>query len=83
MMIVWENWKKLKEEYHINGVSMRSLRMGVSFFLAQRSRRNKKKGSIDEREVVMYATFIERKKKATFGGVARFCFVTMAMKFGT
>ena len=81
--IVWENWRKLKEEYHINGVSMRSLIRGASPFLAQRSRRNEKKGEIDEREAVLYSTFLERKKKATFGGVARFCTVTPAQKFGT
>ena len=80
--IVWENWRKLKEEYHINGVSMRSLIRGASPFLAQRSRKNEKKGSIDEREAVLYATFLERKKKATFGGVARFCPVSTTMKFG-
>ena len=81
--IVLENWRKLKEEYHINGVSMRSLIRDASAFLAERSRKNEKKGSIDEREVVLYKTFLDRKKMATFGGVARFCPVTTAMKFGT
>ena len=81
--IVWENWRKLKGEYHINGVSMRALIKGASPFLAQRSRRNEKKGSIDEREAGLYVHFLDRKKKAKFGGVARFCTVTKAMKFGT
>ena len=41
--IVWENWRKLKDEYHINGISMRALIREVSPFLAQRSRRIDKK----------------------------------------
>ena len=62
---------------------MRSLIKGASSFLAQRSRRNEKKGSIDERETALYVYFLDRKKKAKFGGVTRFCTVTMALKFGT
>ena len=81
--IVWEHWRKLKEEYHINGVSMRSLIQGAFAILVQRSKKNKKKGSINEREAVLYKTFLVRKKRATFGGVARFCPVTTAMKFST
>ena len=81
--IVWENWKKLKDEYHINGVSMRALIRGASLFLAQRSRKNEKKGSIEERETGLYVNFLDRKKNAKFGGVARFCTVTSTMKFGT
>ena len=81
--IVWENWRKLKGEYHINGVSMRALIRGASSFLAQRSRRNEKNGSIDEREAGLYVNFLDRKKNAKFGGFVRFCTVTKGMKFGT
>jgi len=81
--IVWENWRKLKNDYHINGISMRALVRGVSSFLAQRSRKNEKKTSIEERETWLYVNFIDRKKKAKFGGIARFCTVTSTMKFGT
>ena len=47
----------------INGVSMRALIRGASFFLAQRSRNNEKKTSIEERETGLYVNFIDRKKK--------------------
>ena len=69
--IIWENWRKVKEAYHINGVSIRALVRHASSFLAQRSRKNEKKGSIDERELLLYQHFLDKKKRATFGGVAR------------
>lgn len=37
------NWKNLKDEYHINGISMRAFIRVASIFLAQRSRRNERK----------------------------------------
>ena len=80
--IVWENWRGLKIAYHINGVSMKALIRAASPFLAQRSRKNEKKGSIDERETTLYKHFLDRKKNAKFEGVARFCAVTSQLKFG-
>ena len=62
---------------------MRALIREAFFFLAQRSRKNEKKGSIDEWEIGLYFNFLKRKKKAKFGGVARFCIVSSTMKFGT
>ena len=81
--IVWENWRKLKDEYHINRIFMRALIREVSHYLAQRSKMNEKKCSNDEKETMLYLNFLDRKKKAKFGGVARFCTVTSTMKFGT
>ena len=78
--IVWENWRKVKEEYHINGVSMRALVRHASSFLAQRSRKNEKKGDIDDQH--LYVHFLDRKKRATFGGVARLNTVDNKMIFG-
>ena len=80
--IVWENWRKVKLDYHITGVSMRALVRHASSFLAQRSRKNEKKGEIDDREKLLYEHFLERKERATFGGVARFCTVDKNCKFG-
>jgi len=80
--IVWENWRRLKVDYHINGVSMRALVRHASAFLSQRSRKNEKKKEIDDREAMLYAHFLDRKRRATFGGVARFCTVNQQMKFG-
>ena len=70
--IVWENWRKLKGVYHINGVSMWALMKWASPFLAQRSRRNAKKGSIDEREAGLYVHFLDRKKKRNSEGLQDF-----------
>ena len=80
--IAWENWRGLKIAYHINGVSMKALVRAASPFLAQRSRKNEKKGSIDERETTLYKHFLDRKQNAKFGGVARFCVVANDFKFG-
>jgi hypothetical protein len=80
--IVWDNWRGLKIAYHINGVSMKALIRAASPFLAQRSKKNEKKGSIDERETTLYKHFLDRKKNAKFEGVARFCTVTSQLKFG-
>ena len=60
--IMWKNWRKLKNDYHINGVSMRVLVREASSFLAQRSRKNEKKTSIEERKTWLYVNFIDRKK---------------------
>ena len=54
----------------------------ASSFLIQRSRKNEKKGDIDDREVLLYKHFLDRKKRATFGGIARFCTVDKNCKFG-
>jgi len=81
--IDWKKWRAFKAEYHINGVSMRALIREAAPFLAQRARMNEKKGSIDERETMLYLNFLDRKKKAKFGGVARFCTVGASnMVFG-
>lgn len=69
--INFENWRAAKQAFHINGLSMRALVRHASAFLAQRSRKNEKKGEIDEREALLYENFLDRKKRATFGGVAR------------
>ena len=66
-----ENWRAVKEAYHINGLSMWALIRHASAFLAQHSRKNEKKGEIDERESLLYQHFLDRKKRTTFGGVAR------------
>jgi hypothetical protein len=66
--IVWENWRGLKIAYHINGVSMKALVRAASPFLAQRSRKNEKKGAIDERETTLYKHFLDRKKKCKIRG---------------
>jgi hypothetical protein len=65
--IAWENWRALKIEYHINGVSMKALLRAASPFLVQRSRKNEKKGFIDERETTLYKHFLDRKKNAISG----------------
>ncbi len=80
--IVYDHWRRVKEDYNINGTSMRALVRQASPFLAQRSRKNEKKGAIDDREKELYRFFLDRKKRATFGGIARFCTVDQKCKIG-
>lgn len=67
--------KKVKDDYNIKMMFLRVLIRDTSSFLSQRSRRNENKGFIDEEEAILYVHFLDRKKRITFGGVARFCTV--------
>ena len=73
--IVWDNWRAFKVEYNINGSSMKALVKEAAPFLAIKARKNEKKSSVDDRELVLYAFFLNRKKNVKFDGAARFCMV--------
>ena len=79
--IVWENWRAFKVEYNINGSSMKALVKEAAPFLAIKARKNEKKSSVDERELVLYAFFLNRKKNLKFDGAARFCMVDQKTMF--
>ena len=74
--INWTNWKVFKAGYNINGSAMRSLVKEHAAALKLKGNKRTKKSETDPQEVEMYANFLERKRRATFEGVARFCAVT-------
>ena len=74
--INWAAWREFKAEYHINGSSMRSLVKEHASMLKQKSNKRSKKTEMEAAELRQYIIFLERKRTATFHGVARFCSVT-------
>ena len=76
----WPKWKEFKIVYNINGASMRSLVKEHSAVLKLKGNKRTKKSDTDPQEVEQYIQFLERKLRATFEGVARFCVVTTGLE---
>ena len=74
--IDWAKWREFKAEYNINGASMRSLVKEHVSVLKQKANKRAKKTEPDPEDLQKYINFLERKRNAKFGGMARFCEVT-------
>ena len=78
--INWAGWKEFKVGYNINGSSMRKLVKEHASVLKLKGNKRTKKTETDPQEVELYIKFLERKRRATFEGVARFCLVTTGLE---
>ena len=76
----WAGWKEFKVGYNINSSSMRSLVKEHGSVLKLKGNKWTKKTEADPHEVELYIKFLERKRRATFEGVARFCLVTTGLE---
>jgi hypothetical protein len=72
----WDHWRVFKQAYNIRGSSMRWLVREHTASLKLKGNKRAKKSETDAQEVNLYRTFLERKKKASFAGSAKFCAVT-------
>jgi hypothetical protein len=77
--INWEGWREFKLQYHVNGSSMRSLVKEHIAMLKLKGNKRSKKTETEAAELQRYITFLERKRNATFHGIARFCLVTTGL----
>ena len=78
--VKWNHWKVFKQAYNIRGPSMRSLVREHTASLKLKGNKRAKKSETDAQEVGLYKNFLERKRNATFEGVARFCTVTTGLE---
>ena len=78
--INWANWKVFKSRYNINGASMRSLVKEHIAVLKLKGNKRAKKTETEPEELQRYISFLEKKRNATFEGVARFCVVTTGLE---
>ena len=76
----WAKWKEFKAQYNINGASMRSLVKEHVAVLKLKGNKRAKKTETEPEEIQRYVSFLERKRNATFEGVARFCVVTTGLE---
>ena len=78
--VKWQKWKEFKVLYNINGASMCNFVKEHIAVLKLKGNKRTKKSDTDPQEVEQYIKFLERKLRATFEAVARFCFVTTGVE---
>ena len=74
------NWTEFKSLYNINGASIRSLVKEHIAVLKLKGNKRAKKTETKPEELQQYTSFLERKRNATFEGVAIFCVVTTGLE---